>query len=121
MNDVIFAYSRAQAIADGVLIDVSGTAKECGFRYPVAVTAAVWGAYVSVPEEVSYQDEMGRLWDILSMVRFGIKVSPNRSELLFPVMVQNDESGPKKVTLKAAVGPGDDGEPVFTVMLPNED
>lgn len=40
---VIHSYSRAQAIEDGVLVDVSSMAKEAGFIWPVAVTAAVWG------------------------------------------------------------------------------
>ena len=34
-NLVIFTYTRAQAIADGVLIDVSKLAREASFRYPV--------------------------------------------------------------------------------------
>src|SRR4051794_4558851 len=38
-GEVIFAYTRADALADGVLIDVTDTAKEAGFRIPVAVTA----------------------------------------------------------------------------------
>ncbi len=32
-NPIIFAYSRAVAIADGVLSDVSEMAKEAGIRY----------------------------------------------------------------------------------------
>ena len=31
---VIFSYTRAQAIADGVLIDATELAKQAGFRYP---------------------------------------------------------------------------------------
>ena len=38
--DVVSAYSRAQAIEDGVLVDVSQTAKEAGIKYPTAVTHA---------------------------------------------------------------------------------
>ncbi len=34
---VISVYTRAQAIEDGVLVDVSETAREAGFRIPVAV------------------------------------------------------------------------------------
>ena len=41
--DLIHSYTRAEAIADGVLIDVSATAREAGFKYPVALTAAVSG------------------------------------------------------------------------------
>jgi hypothetical protein len=44
--------SRADAIADGVLIDVSENAKEAGFRYPVVLTRAVWERYVAVPPGV---------------------------------------------------------------------
>ena len=40
-NDpLVLAYTRREAIADGVLIDATETAKEAGFRYPVALTAA---------------------------------------------------------------------------------
>jgi hypothetical protein len=40
-GEVIFSYTRAQAIADRVLIDVTPTALKAGFRFPVAVTAAL--------------------------------------------------------------------------------
>ena len=39
-GELIFRYSRAEALSDGVLIDVSETAKETGFRIPVALTRA---------------------------------------------------------------------------------
>ena len=39
---VISIYSRAQAIEDGILVDVSDTAREAGFTIPVAVTRTVW-------------------------------------------------------------------------------
>ena len=118
---VAYAYTRAQAIADGVLMDVTATAKEAGYRYPVAVTAAVWAEYVAVPEAVSEQDEAGRLWDILWMLRYGISKSGPQSEIKFVVLVQNYERGPQQVTLKGICGPGDDGEPVITILLPDED
>ena len=35
-GEVVYSYSRAQALADGVLIDVSDTAREAGFRWPVS-------------------------------------------------------------------------------------
>ena len=41
--DPIFStYSRAQAIEDGILVDVSDTAREAGFTIPVALTRTVW-------------------------------------------------------------------------------
>ena len=36
-DDIIYLYGRQQAIEDGVLIDVSKTAREAGFCWPTAV------------------------------------------------------------------------------------
>jgi hypothetical protein len=36
-TDVIHRYTRADAIRDGVLIDVTAVAREAGLRYPVAI------------------------------------------------------------------------------------
>ena len=46
-GEVIFSYTRAEAIADGVLVDVSETARETGFTVPVALTRAVWADAVA--------------------------------------------------------------------------
>jgi hypothetical protein len=89
-GDVNFSYLRAQAIADGVLVDVSETAKEAGFRIPVALTRAVWAEYVEVPDRVVGQDIAGRLWDVLWMARNAIGRSKGDGpELLFQLHVRN--------------------------------
>ena len=59
--DLIHSYTRADALRDGVLIDVSAVAREAGIRYPVALTRAAWGRCVAVPPGVLCQDEAGRL------------------------------------------------------------
>jgi hypothetical protein len=117
---VIFAYTRAQAIEDGVLVDVSEMANEAGFTMPVAITVAAWRMYVRAPDGVEHQDEQGRLWDVLNMLRFAIKKGGQGSELLFTVSINNDGE-PKPVQLKSICGPGDDAKPVVTIMLPRED
>jgi hypothetical protein len=123
-GEVIFAYTRADALADGVLIDATETAKEAGFRLPVALTHAVWAEYVEVPEGVECQDEAGRLWDILWMCRYGIAQGDSRdaSVVLFQLHVRNDNRAgdPPLVTLKAVCGPDDDAKPCITIMLPEE-
>ena len=69
-DPVIFAYTRAQAIEDGVLVDVSDTAREAGFKIPVALSRSVWDRLVALPEGYrGFQDERGRLWDVLWMAR----------------------------------------------------
>lgn len=122
--DYIHRYSRADAIRDGVLIDVSEAAREAGFKYPVALTAAVWARCVAVPPGVACQDVAGRLWDVLWMLHLAIRgQSGDSAEVRFAVHVRNDnrERTPPLVRLKALCGPGDDGSPCVTVMLPDED
>ena len=121
-SHLIHRYTRAEAIADGVLIDVSATAWEAGLKYPVALTAAAWAQCVVVPPGVVCQDEAGRLWDVLTMLRLAIRGSDG-DEVRFAVHVRDDnrERTPPLVRLKAVCGPGDSGEPVVTVMLPEED
>jgi hypothetical protein len=121
--DLIHRYTRADALRDGVLIDVSATAKEAGILFPVALTCAAWVRCVSVPPGVECQDEAGRLWDVLWLLRLAIGRSDGGPEVRFGVHVLDDntERTPPLVRLKAVCGPGDQGEPVITVMLPDED
>ncbi len=122
--DVVSSYPRSQALEDGVLLDVSQMAEEAGFSIPVAVTAGVYGRYVDVPQQLEgMQDEQGRLWDILTMLRFAISASRDTDSLIsFKVLVQNHENQPaSEVMLRALCHPGDGLEPVITIMLLGED
>ena len=123
-GEVIHSYTRAQAIEDGVLVDVSEVASEAGIRFPVAVTRAVWGQYVEVPPGVECQDEQGRLWDILWMLYCAIRREGGGDRIFFEVTVRNHNgklTRKDRVKLEAVCGPGDDGEAVITVLLPDED
>jgi hypothetical protein len=120
-RDFIYRFTRAQAIEDGMLIDVTETAREAGIAFPTALTAAVWERCVAVPEEAPCQDEAGRLWDVLTVLRFTIARSRGGRQVNFTVAVRNDARRPWPVQLKAICGPGDSGEPVITVMMPDED
>lgn len=120
-GEVISSYSRKQAIEDGVLIDVSLVAKEAGIKFPVALTQAVWGKYVEIPQGVTGQDIQGRLWDVLWMLKMGIYRSDGGDTINFKVYVRNSAGRPRLETLKSICGPGDDAEPVITIMLLNED
>jgi hypothetical protein len=120
--DLIHRYTRAQAIADGVLIDVTQMAREAGIRWPVALTAAAWAKCVAVPPGVACQDEAGRLWDVAWMLACAIRRGGSGPEIGFALHVRNDnrDRTPPLVRLRALCGPGDRGEPVLTVLLPEE-
>lgn len=118
----IDTYSRADALADGVLIDVSATAREAGIIYPVALTSMVHETCVALTDAARDAgcDEEGRLWDVLTMFRSAAKRSGGR-EVRFTVAVVQDAEEPTDVDLYAVVGPGDDAEPVITIMVQGED
>lgn len=118
---VLYAYTRAHAIDDGVLVDVSTMAKEAGIRYPVAVTRALWERHIAVPPRLKgLQDETGRLWDVLWMFRQAAR--RGGSEITFTVLfAEKCNMPPVKRPIKAICGPGDDAEPTITLMLPDED
>jgi hypothetical protein len=120
--DLIHRYSRADAFRDGVLIDVTATAREAGIRSSVALTRAAWERCVSIPPGVACQDEAGRFWDVLWMLRCASGRSGG-AEVRFAVHVRNDnrDRTPPLVRLKALCGPDDDGSPCITVMMPDED
>jgi len=122
---VIFSYTRAQAIEDGVLVDLTAWAKETGFKVPVACTSTVWQGYVvPLPETEGWgQSERGRAHDLLWLLFLAIKASKNtgQDQILYKVLFLMAPNKTEEVTLKAHFGPGDDGEPVVTIMRPDED
>ena len=131
METVISQYTRAQAIEDGVLIDVSKMAKEAGFTIPVAVTAAVWNEHI-VPTDKLHkgygQSENGWLWDTLYMLYVAIRQSDASTRhldydviFLQPADKKHGRTSHRIVRLKSECHPGDEAEPVITIMLADED
>ena len=121
---VVYAYTRSQAVADGYQVEVSKIAREAGILFPVFLTRAVYDAHVTVPAAVVGQDEAGRLWDILHMLRFAVhKARPDQDRLHFALYVRNDNRRPKLVKLIATCSALDidDPRPAITVMLPGEE
>ena len=122
--NIVYSYTRAQALADGVQVEVTKTAQEAGIRFPVFITRTAFDAYVTVPPDVTGQDEAGRLWDIVWMLRFAVQRSrPGCDRLPFALYVRNDNRAARLVKLIAMCGPldMDAPEPAITIMMPDED
>ncbi len=122
-GEPIHAYTRAEALADGVLFDVTETAREAGFEVPVILTASVWadvndlcGRYVSAG-----QSPEGRLWDLLFMAAHAARRRENRNTNSFVYALIMPVGAGNNYRAKCHVGPGDEGEPVVTIMRPDED
>ena len=126
---VISVYTRAQAIGDGILVDVSDTAREAGFSIPVAVTRAVWERLVALPEGyLGFQDESGRLWDLLWMARHHALRASGSDRVKMCVLVRDirkdlrdSNRPPRRHFPIVAIGAGDAGEPVVTIMFAEDD
>lgn len=125
-GDPIHTYTRQQALDDGFLVDVSSLAREAGISFPVALTSAAWADCVEWSKADSkrqcHQDEAGRLWDVLWM----LKLAARRGGSVIRYQLYRVPRGgrgvkPRLTMLKAICGPGDEGEPVITVMMPGED
>lgn len=123
--DVIFAYTRRQAVEDGEQVDLSESdlAAEAGFRFPVFLTRRVWDTCVEVPANKPTQDLNGRLWDVLYMLQVAVKSSAAvRDRINYRIRVVTAQ-GARNMDLLAVCGPIDidDPRPSITVMFPDED
>ena len=122
---VIYQYTRSQAIADGFQIEVTKTAEEAGIRFPVFITRGVYEQCVAVPPGVTAQDEAGRLWDLVWMLRFAIiRSKPGTSRLTVALYVRNSDTHPPRLTKLIATAGAvdiDDPAPAITILLPTED
>ncbi len=126
---VIDAYTRAQAIEDGILVDVSETAREAGFKIPVALSRTVWDRLVALPDGYrGFQDERGRLWDVLWMARHYALRASDRDRVRMCVLVRDirkdlhdSNRPPRRHFPIVAIGADDDGGPAITVMFPEDD
>lgn len=139
-GEVIHSYSRADALADGELVDVSKAGRDAGLRLPTVVTRAVWDRYCEFDARSAGQCLAGRVWDVVWMLRLAIaRGNKDESQLAYSLFVaipvgveyQSNErrlgagddlpATHREVTLKVIVGPGDTAEPVLTILMPWED
>ena len=129
---VIHSYSRADAIRDGVLVDLTtdfaDVCRDAGISVPVAATRSVFDRYIALTPSATEMgcDTTGRAWDALYMFNMACQgigdVTPlGASSLLYKIACVVDGHSAEEVQIKAVIGPGDDYSPVLTLMLPTED
>ena len=121
--EIISAYTRADAIEDGVLVDITKIAQEAGFTVPVAVTSALFEILdPKLDLQNEGQDFHGRVWDMLWILRSEIRKSDWTDTTYFaPLFIRKPNGKPEPVKLWAKAGPGDNMELVITIMLEGED
>jgi hypothetical protein len=114
-DDLIYAYTRAQALQDGVLIDLSERARQNGIQYPTACSAGVWALIETIPEsdrDMSTVAEAVRISAVLSAMLDAIRKARGTDRVQFRAL---------GAALWAQCGPGDTAAPVITIMREGED
>ncbi len=115
-GETIYSYSRAQAIEDGVLVDLSqADSIRQHWKHPFACTSAMWGIIEEALQRPD-QDSCGICHDISTMAKLAIRSARDADQILFTVIITG-----KKHAMKLHIGPGDTAAAVLTLMLPYED
>lgn len=121
---IISSYSRAQAIDDGTLVDATiGDFAEVTaqhFKIPVAMSNAVFAIIEQAVNHPKHGNDYKGVWhDVCTMAKWYMK-KDSSDPYCFKVKITG--AGRKSVFIfKMILGGGDNGEPVLTVTLPNED
>ncbi|WP_137725608.1 DUF6573 family protein [Prescottella subtropica] len=121
---VIASYTRADALTDGVLHDVTDIAREHGILLPTAIAAHAWAAAVAWHTPATAADyEPSRTWTVLLHAAHALRRAKRlgregMQEFTFVPAPDLDETydlDDTYVTLGIEVGPGDHGEAVLTI------
>ena len=114
---VIYSYTRRQAIADGVLVDLTlFRITRQAWKMPLACTSAVWSIIESAVKTGEHDTE-GILHDIYTMARLAIASKTNRDATVhFQVIIAAETHA-----MYLHCGPGDSELPVLTLMMEGED
>jgi len=122
---VIFSYTRQQAIEDGVLVDVTETAREAGFKHPTVVTEALWVTIQTIPKGFDWESPSGRLWDVLWMAVCEGRRQGGKSRITYKLVLHSGSDNPdvdhidserqRMTELVCDCGPDDLGRPCITI------
>ena len=134
---VIHSYTRADMLADGLLVDVSAAARESRLQLPTALTRACYETCVAWTDadrrksrSLAGQDERGRLHDVLWMA-FVCGLAPHARNILplqdtparYTLLVRPrpGRGRVQRQSLQLRLGAGDDGRPCWTIGMRDED
>lgn len=110
-------YPWSQAVRNGLLIDVTETARGIGFNYPVAVTRTVWCRCVQAAQGTEGPNDARWLAYLLDTLFESIHaLAGPGAPFHYQVRMRDDSREPKPVTLKAVLAFDDDGWPCLRVL-----
>jgi len=111
-----------QAIEAGVLIDVTPTARQLGFTFPITITKPLWEGSITAHQTLSEENIAHRLRDVLMAFRLRLSGMVTVSPLIdFPALLAIPPgTTPQPIALFALVQPNKEHQATVTLLLPNE-
>lgn len=111
-----------QAIEAGGLIDVTPTAKQLGFSFPITVTKPLWEVGIAPTDTLSEAERSSRLRDVLMAFRLRLASQPTIAPLIdFPALLAFPPNNvPQPIPLFALIQPDEQNRAMVTLLLPNE-
>jgi uncharacterized protein DUF6573 len=111
-----------QALETGALIDVTPTAKQLGFSFPVTVTKPLWDVGIAPVKTLTQEEQAHRLRDVLMAFRLRLATQPTISPLIdFPALLAFPPNNvPQPIPLFALIQPDEENRATVTLLLPNE-
>lgn len=113
--------SRAQALKDGTLVDITVAAEQAGLRgLHVAMTREAWSRCVAATPvmENAGSNRHRRLWEVAGMLHAAMRRSVPRCEITLEIRCLDQSLRTIAVPLRVVAGTGDAGKPVLTLTLP---
>ncbi len=119
--EVIYSYTRADSIADGMQVKCE-LATEAGFKYPVYITKGI-NDLINQSLKYGANDYNGVMWDFLSVLKAEIRKQQATDLVQSHVYINWQGNRPKIFHFQAQIGAldFDDERPAITIMLPDED
>jgi hypothetical protein len=119
--ELVYAYTRTQAIADGVLIPIPK--EDSGLKIPAAISSNLYHQYIEPPKglEGEGQSATGRLHDTLMLFKAAASAHWDGIHVLFDVFYLMGPGRLEKVKLLAILGADDEGETCLTICFPEDE
>lgn len=116
-DNIIYTYTRQQAIEDGVFVDVSEVARTIGFVIPVVITSSIYYAYIKKDDE---QETARRLDAFLLIMYKQIQEQKNKVDNFLKAKVCFDKDKETEVwAVVEGISPVDP-RPAMNIMLPED-
>ena len=117
------SFPRADLIDAGILVDITPAAKKAGINFPVAITEFAHRNCVKLAgtdhsKPGIYEEESGRLWNVVMLLKYALAMVPNPSSEIYFKLIRTPKPGSglaSEVVLKAFFYNGDNGERVITI------